>query len=430
MKKMRCLIACLCLGACTLFSCSDEENVSESTKLTPDEHKEKLEKIGLDAIAKVNAADHEDLLRTMDYFYEIVDNSNLEVERDESATAVAGMLKAAASICKQNNLGGISHFASPQNDLYAAAQYYGIYTYDESRNRWRRTDSENSLEFHFENQVGDPVVISVSASGSETFVDLYEDGGTRYQAMIPEHAEGKVELDGETLFSLSSDLNVNNSNRTADISVTFVANGYEYKQEIHATPSNASTDLSLTINGDRILSANASVDGEDMTTEEQINDLVDGYGDAQDLFKGATAEVHIMDDAIIRASCSNIKALVDLLDDLDESYDWREQEEQEYNDKVAEAYNKYMTAELYYTDGDNVIATLSMQSYFEPYDYYYGYEDEEDGYYDYEPVITFVSDESTFSMESYFDDVSFNDLINSAEDLADEYENYLQYLLN
>ena len=106
------------------------------------------------------------------------------------------------------------------------------------------------------------------------------------------------------------------------------------------------------------------------------------------------------------------------------------QEEQEYNDKVAEAYNKYMTAELYYTDGDNVIATLSMQSYFEPYDYYYGYEDEEDGYYDYEPVITFVSDESTFSMESYFDDVSFNDLINSAEDLADEYENYLQYLLN
>ena len=166
MKKMRCLIACLCLGACTLFSCSDEENVSESTKLTPDEHKEKLEKIGLDAIAKVNAADHEDLLRTMDYFYEIVDNSNLEVERDESATAVAGMLKAAASICKQNNLGGISHFASPQNDLYAAAQYYGIYTYDENRNRWRRTDSENSLEFHFENQVGDPVVISVSASGS------------------------------------------------------------------------------------------------------------------------------------------------------------------------------------------------------------------------------------------------------------------------
>ena len=307
MKNVKSLFACLCLGMFALLSCSDEEKTSNSTKLTPDEHKEKLEKIGLDAIAKINASDHEDLLRTLDYFYEVVDNSNLEIERDESANAVAGMLKSAAAICRKANLGGISSFASPRNDLYSAAQYYGIYTFDESRDRWIRTDSENSLEFHFENQVGDPVAIKVSASGAETFVDLYEDGGTRYQANIPEHAEGTVELDGVTLLSLRSDLKVNNSNRTADITVSLTANGYEYRQEIHATPSNASTELSLTVNGERLIAANASVDGEDMTTESQINDLVDGYGDAQDMFDGATAEVNIMDEAIIRASCSQQK---------------------------------------------------------------------------------------------------------------------------
>ena len=53
----------------------------------------------------------------------------------------------------------------------------------------------------------------------------------------------------------------------------------------------------------------------------------------------------------------------------------------------------------------------------------------EETYYDIEPVITFVSDDSSFSIESYFDDISFNDLITSAEDLGEAYEDYLQYLL-
>lgn len=114
-----------------------------------------------------------------------------------------------------------------------------------------------------------------------------------------------------------------------------------------------------------------------------------------------------------------------MLEDLDNRYSsWEEQESQEYNDKVAAAYNKYNTAELYYTDGDNVIANLSMQSYL--------YEDTynpEYNYYDVEPIITFVPDESSFSIESYFDEISFNDLINSAEDLTEAYKDYLQYLV-
>lgn len=54
----------------------------------------------------------------------------------------------------------------------------------------------------------------------------------------------------------------------------------------------------------------------------------------------------------------------------------------------------------------------------------YGYEE-----YSVEPVITFVSDSSAYSFESYFNDIDFNDLVNSAEDLGDRYESYLRYLL-
>ena len=84
-----------------------------------------------------------------------------------------------------------------------------------------------------------------------------------------------------------------------------------------------------------------------------------------------------------------------------------------------EAYNEYLKGEMYYTNGDNVIARFNMQAYDDS--------DEWGEYYDIEPIITFASDNSKFSFESYFDDISFEKLVDKVEDLGDEFDAYIDF---
>lgn len=422
MKRLKWMLPCACIALFSLAACSDDANEeSQFTNLTPDEHKEKLEQIGLDALSKINPKDHETLLKTSDYFFEIADNSDLNIDRDKTAIqATAQLLKSVTQVCRTFNVGAMSRYANADNDLYAAVQYFGIYTYNPSDRTWTKTASDNALELHFtfNNQAA---VITLSKSGNETKVDLFEKDGTNYQAMVPEHAVATMQLGGTELCKLNIDMNVNNSTRSADIVCNLNANNYIFQANTHADQSTANCTFSLNVKGEDLIQAEASVNGQNMTNEDKINDLINGNGEVEDLFNNASAQIHIMQDAIIKTSCTDIQGLANNLDNLADQYpSWDEQHSQLYIDQQAALYNQYITAELYYTDGDNAIARLNMQSHFV---------DDYNSHYELDPIITFVSDESTFSLGSYFDNISFNDLINSAEYLSDQYKGYLQYLI-
>lgn len=423
MKKLRWMLPCACMALFSLTACSDDKGTeSKFTNLTPDEHKEKLEQIGLDVIAKINPEDHKLLLETSDSFFEIADNSDLTIDRNEDAVqAAAQLIKSVTQVCRTFNVGAMANYTAADNDLYSAAQYFGIYTYNSSEQRWTKSSSNDALELHFTSN-GQPAVIKISKSGNETKVDLFKEDGTNYQAMVPEHATATMQLGDTELFKFNIDMNADNSARSADIVCSLNASNYIFQADTHADTSTATCTFSLNAKGEELINAEAKVNGTDMTDDDKINDIIDGNGDAEDLFKSADAQINIMQEAVIKASCPDIQGLVNATDSLSDQYpSWEEQNSQPYNEKKAGLYNQYVTAELYYTDGDNAIAELKMQSHFVE-DYY-------NSYYELEPVITFVSDESTFSLESYFDDISFNDLIDSAEHLSDQYKEYLQYLI-
>ena len=427
MKKLYSILACLWAASFCLTACSDEgTKESASTNLTPDEHKEKLEDIGLAVLSKVKPEDHKTLLTTIDKFIEYVDNSDLDLERNEDVQAAVNLARTMGDICSCTDAAKLMAFArSGNNDLYTAAQYAKVYTYNNNNGTWTSAPaSDNTLEFRFpvNNQ---QAVLKATASGNETLVDLFDDeDGIHYQALIPEKATASFTLDGQALGDAAVTVAVNNESRTADVACTFNANGYEFNANVHADKSNATANFSTVIKGETLLTATANISGNNMTDEGQINGTVNGTYDAEEMFNGADVEILVNNEARIIASCSNVNNFIKLIDKLEDEYSWEEQTEQEYNDKLADAYNQYNKAELYYTDGDNVIARITMQSYMEENPYY-----SEETYYDIEPVITFVSDDSSFSIESYFDDISFNDLITSAEDLGEAYEDYLQYLL-
>ena len=83
----------------------------------------------------------------------------------------------------------------------------------------------------------------------------------------------------------------------------------------------------------------------------------------QNMFNSASSRVSIMDDAYITASCANIKELVDGINDIEDKYDYMQEElcckEQ------AEFTNSKIDIKLYYTNSTAVQATLGVQAYYE-----------------------------------------------------------------
>lgn len=410
-------------------SCSEDNNANgeneQKSELTPDECKARMDQIGQKAIGKVNANTHKDLLITIDRFCEFLDYGDIDIERDVTKAAKA-FSKSIKSIVSKSRLDEVSKMSSEDSELYALTQYYGIYTYNEYTQYWDYENSNNSLEFHF-NVDGSEAVVKAFASGKETNYNPYPG----YEVKVPENAEAYITLDNKELANVKIKFNVNDAEKSVKINATVAASGYVFSQDINVNKQNGNSISLFTINGEQMVKCTANISGNNMTDPDNIENSAEGDGDIQDLFNNAKAEVVIMNDATIKAECSNIKNFVDELNRIDEECDYYDEYKEEYNTKICDAYNKYLSVKLFYNDRPNeLVANLGMDLEFDEEDGYYDYEKNEwiEGTYDYTLIITFTNDDSKYDIESYFDEDYFSKLIDDAEDLADRYESFFNYL--
>lgn len=416
----------LCFSTLGLVSCGEKTEDSPYTELTPDEHKAKLEEIGLSIANKVNPEVQKNLVKTFDAFIEYSDGLDIE-DNNEMPGNAQDLAKILKSICEENSLGKVSNLSrATDSELYSLARYAGIYTlvdgyedeWGDAYYNWRKEDASDKLEFRFKADNKD-AVIQITKEGSEQKFDAYDDG-TSYSVMVPEVAKVTVTYDGKTELTVVCKMKVDNSAKTVVSDITVDANGYKYEEHLDVNSSKASTNLAFSIDGTKIVEANASINGKDMTNGDVIGDNVDDET-IQNLFGSGQVEVKVYGDkdgVILKGSVSSVKELVDKLDRLDD-VDWEEENTMAHQTKIAEAYNEYLKGEMYYTNGDNVIARFNMQAYDDS--------DEWGDYYDIEPIITFASDNSKFSFESYFDDMSFEKLVDKVEDLGDEFDAYIDF---
>lgn len=426
MRTSRLFIAgILCFSTLGLVSCGDNAENSPYTELTPDEHKAKLEEIGLSIADKVNPDAQKDLVKVFDAFIEYSDD--LELEENNVGRSAQELAKTLRSICGENRLGEVSSLSrATDSELYSLARYAGVYTMTGERDNgwgieyiWEKSDASDKLEFIF-NVDNKRAVMLLTKEGSEQRFDAYDDNETSYSVMVPEKVKGTVTYDGKTLLTVVCNMKVDNSAKTVVSSVQVEANGYKFEENLDVNSSKASTNLSFSIDGSKIVEASAVINGKNMTDGDEIGDNVDNET-VQNLFGNGQVEVKVYGDkdgVILKGAVSSVKELVDKLEKLDE-VEWEEENTMAHQTKVAEAYNEYLKGEMYYTNGDNVIARFSMQAYDDS--------DEWDEYYDIEPVITFESDNSKFSFESYFDDLSFEGLVDKIEELGDEFDSYIEF---
>lgn len=414
-KLFKWVLPCLCMTALTV-GCNDDNGEPERqgkpvTELTPDENKKELEDIGRKLLSKVTPADHETLILTATRFIEISDELEIESKAPRNVPAV---MQTISAICSKSDLGKMLTFTRSSSDLYKAAQYYGIYTYNETTKVWDRTNSDDRLEFRYKFNSKD-AVIKLVASGNETNVEINDDE----QVAIPENVSLVATLGATELCKVTVATQLDNNQHTARVEAELSASGYTFHVVTDASGSVISGICYLGKGDEILIAAQAEVNGKNMT-----NPSDDDIDNPQNMFRKASTQISILDDMNISASCSDIKGLADELDNIDHSGD---QNGNKYNDEKstkaeANLYNKYMAVDMRYNGSDAVIAKFNFQAYL---DYSYSYNDHSREYWEIEPIITFTQDNSSYSMDDYFDETSFQSLIDMAEDLYDEYESYL-----
>lgn len=432
MKTNRLFIAGLCFLAIGLFSCCEDDKQGGYADLTPDEHKGKLEEIGMNIANKIKPEDQENLVRTLDAIIEY--SVGLEIEDNDaghSAKSVVNFAKLMKSICSDNRLANVSALSRASNsELYSLARYSGVYEmkggykdeWGDFYYTWEKTgNTKEKLELRFPVN-GKEAVILITKEGEEKRFDLYDDDDkTSHAVMVPEVAKGSIKYDDVEVLSAVCNMNVNNAEKTVVSDIKVKANNYEYVEHIDASSNKATTDLTFSIDGQKLINAKAWLNGKDMTNGDVYYDKekVDAI---QDLFGKGGVDIFIYSDkdaVKLVGEVSNVKRLVDKLDRLYD-VDWEVENSMAHQQKIAEAYNEYINGEMYYTNSSDIIATFSMQAYADS--------DEYGTFFEIEPVITFKKDNSSYSFGSYFDDgISFEGLIDKIEQLEDDFDAYLEF---
>ena len=284
----------LCFSTLGLVSCGDKTEDSPYTELggdktedspytelTPDEHKAMLEVIGLSIANKVNPEVQKNLVKTFDAFIEYSDG--LEIDENSASGRAQDLAKTLKSICEDNSLGKVSSLSrATDSEVYSLARYAGIYTWegeDESGYGyiWDRADASDKLEFRFKADNKD-AVIQIAKEGTEQQFDAYDDG-TSYSVMVPEVAKVTVTYDGKTEFTLVCKMKVDNGAKTVVSDIAVDANGYKYEEHLDVNSSKASTNLAFSIDGTKIVEANASINGKDILISANNLDsrVINGY---------------------------------------------------------------------------------------------------------------------------------------------------------
>ena len=153
-------------AAAVMVSCGNEDG-GGSTPLTPEENKEKLDRIGMDVIGMINPANHEDFCEAVDHFVEFSDEGNLgDVFHDPNAySLMASTMQALKTACTKGDISGLLTKTEVTDYIYRAEDYYGVYNY--RNGRWTYTEDDSKLEFRYSFN-GDDIVATAVASGEES----------------------------------------------------------------------------------------------------------------------------------------------------------------------------------------------------------------------------------------------------------------------
>lgn len=206
-------------------------------------------------------------------------------------------------------------------------------------------------------------------------------------------------------YTYTIDVDYSNLNLAASLQL----NNYEESLSAEATKAGTAMSTELKIDGRSLLKASGLVNAD---VDAIIADAADEEFSAKNI-KDIKMSADILGELQVVVECKNFKNLYDAFNLYDESQDAGNGNL--FYNRVKDLNSAYSIKVSY--DGNGATqAIIELEGYEEV--------DEWDGetYYNVRPVIKFLADESTYAIEDYFTETAFSDLIDSLEELAEEFD--------
>ena len=429
----------LLLAASVLISSCDDKgksNVSngETTQLTPDEQKVKLEETAKQIINTFNTADQKAVLELADYFvYQYGDYSWEKVgEHFEDDFAIFHSMSSYAKRLASGNITKIT------NEVYDFPEATGVFQANSQTHEWEYVGDANKGEviLRFENDKG--VMCEAKLVGSGETVEYsgeYEtDNGKQPFTVIVPTSVVLTLKEGETEhIRISHNVDVKRGDYlNQDITVR-VAN-LNFTSNLRLTKTQATEKVQLNYDTQSLINAEISLpacvllDKGEMDWEQWLEQYYN-VGESSVKYGRVIAQVNIMGTVQIKGACNNFDDLFCGMVDLNDKYgsipyeNWWESPWRgiEYNTEVVDLLNNALTVSLYY-NSDVEQARLQVEVDSDEETFNTGDNYETHTVYNYVPVIYFPSEGTAYALD-YFEkyEQTYNSIYDMLIDLVNDY---------
>lgn len=464
MKIWACALMLMAPSVC-LVSCGDDDpedsNVtgkpddgkpitpdepSKDEALSPSEQKMRLESIAMDFMNEVPSSDFKDIndfVRYISEEYEDYDYSNVEDWANDILDGLSSYV-GTSNETVSDYWGTEVYFYTDYTALVAISNFTGHFVADSKDRTWTMSKA-NDLQFSFKDKNGRDCVLKLTCGGNtkevnvcyiEDWEDYKYDNSTQiyyeyfkrtdYTVKVPEHINVSLTRGGGTMVDAKVDIDLSgitdkdfnlSKNSLAATSTVTLNNGYVIKQSRGAYNANKSVSAQMSVvkNGKMLMTAAISSDlsGIPSCNLKAFIDDPDDFDTDNVNLKNAYVKINIMDKLQVQGTISDVRKYADYIDEAD----MNEESESKFKSYINQA-NSLSDIYLFYDNGSTKQAAMTLEA-FEESDYY--------GRFWYaEPVLEFFDGSSYSTFSTFFNKKDFKNVIDSYEDLLDEYADMLE----
>ena len=293
-------------------------------------------------------------------------------------------------------------------DMYEHNKEYTGGPYDEENSDSYGWDNRGDYTIDVPKQItfvvkcGTNTIVDLMVNSSLAFeMDINEESKENYYHSWDEWGEYYYDNGDEYEYKFALDVNYSNLNMDAKMMV----NGYEETFKADITKKGVTASAGIKIDGRSMLKANAAINAD---MDALIADAESKGFKARNI-QNFSMNFDILGEVQVDAECQDFKTLYDAIMYLEDAEGI--EETNSWLNEVNAAYS----AKLRFDNTSTVQATFEAEAREEEWDY------GETSIHFY-PVMVFASNNSPHSIEDYFTESSFSDLIDAVEDLAGKFE--------
>ena len=394
---------------------------------TPEEQKKALERTALDFVDAIAAENFEDVVGLAEYLAQEYSEDNYDYDRleDWADDCYEALTRTFERTETNKEVYDWGYTWISTTDYYrvvcAASNFTG--KFEAKNGQWKYSEADD-LSFHVKDEKGKPCVLRLTASGNtktvfmgrdeEYYSNSYTDGVdstfcemSNVYIEVPEVITVTLQQDGDNIAKvvLAADLSsmkgdeIDLRKDKYNVTATIEFNGYSVTVDNlkYAPEKGTSVAMNFMKGNKSLLSAKVSADL-DVSNEEF-------YGSENN-----SVEIDVMGSVQLKGKMAG--DIVDAYDELETAF---EADSERLFKKQVEKVNSLMNLNLYFYNSETPSAKFELRPFVD---------DEYDNEWYVEPVIVF-DDETSYSLEQYFNEDDFKKLIKAIERLGEDYEDLM-----